>query len=556
MTSVIYYKLKSAIQQHHINFDGSVIQIGDVKRLVAQKQGLGPDGALELTLFDSNTGEEYADDNKVIPRNTLVLVKRTPGIKLKPLIAGEQSVTVQRAGPVVGAAAAASKAADQKPLFSHALQSSQPQHPPSTKDFGDDLYASAGADDTMGIVGEDESRALHTLLQGTAATWQREVRQGALRGRGRGRGRGAGLPPDYRCPRCEAVGAHWLQDCPTHGDPTYDRKRVRPPVGIPMTRLARSNEGGLVLPDGQMGTLVANEDAFAREVLGLGLIPNQAGAQQEQGQAVSPLNSQSQKEETLALEYPNPESASHTAPTAAPTAAAGAAPTFQPLLKASSMSIPKLAGEAFLRNDGLFHKDTPDASFFDFYIKAAFLPRGPPEFLRKAYGGQEPLPRSEFERLQEEHRLRLNLPTRVHKPRERPGGAITEGDYKSRPRDRSDWPSARSPRRRSRSRDRSPHKDGRSQSRDRRRDDIGRHSKPSKEAEMANSLEKSVTEGNAAAEQHLGTKPKEDDVSDIRLDHCLFNFVLFHIHCGIFLLFGICLTRIWQMSLRNRLIIC
>jgi hypothetical protein len=71
------------------------------------------------------------------------------------------------------------------------------------------------------------------------------------------------------CCRCEAVGQHWVQDCPTQGDPNYDRKRIRPPVGIPMTRLAKSEEGGLILPGGQTGTLVANEDAFAREILGL-----------------------------------------------------------------------------------------------------------------------------------------------------------------------------------------------------------------------------------------------------------------------------------------------
>ena len=65
------------------------------------------------------------------------------------------------------------------------------------------------------------------------------------------------------------MGQHWVQDCPTQGDPNFDRKRIRPPVGIPMTRLAKSQEGGLMLPDGQTGTLVANEDAFAREILGL-----------------------------------------------------------------------------------------------------------------------------------------------------------------------------------------------------------------------------------------------------------------------------------------------
>lgn len=49
-------------------------------------------------------------------------------------------------------------------------------------------------------------------------------------------------------------------------------------MGIPMTRLAKSEEGGLILPDGQTGRLVANEDAFAREILGLptAVVPGEA----------------------------------------------------------------------------------------------------------------------------------------------------------------------------------------------------------------------------------------------------------------------------------------
>ena len=280
MASVIYYKLKSAIQQQHVNFDGSVIQIGDVKRLVAQKQGLGLEGATELTLFDPNTGVEYADDSKVIPRNTLVTVKRTPAAKFQPLVAGEPSSTVPSSTvPAAGQTQVPGQAATAAP---------------PSNDFGAELYSEQPA-----VVGEDETRALQSLLQGTAASWQREVRQGALRGRGRGRGRG-GAAPDYRCPRCDAVGAHWLQDCPTQGDPAYDRKRVRPPVGIPMTRLARSDGGGLVLPDGQTGTLVANEDAFAREILGLGIgqQPSPSPAPPESGSGAPQL----QPLPTLALD--------------------------------------------------------------------------------------------------------------------------------------------------------------------------------------------------------------------------------------------------------------
>jgi protein MPE1 len=173
MSGVIYFKLKNAIQQQQVNFDGSVIQIGDVKRLVAQKQGLGPEGAAELTLYDPNTGDEYTDDGKVIPRNTLVLVKRAPATRFKPLVSS-----------AIGAPTTAPTAPQPAPA------------PPATAgdDFGGDSFTNKQA-------GGEEDQALASYLQNSAAGWHREVMQGAQRGRG-GRGRGRGAPPmDYRCPR-------------------------------------------------------------------------------------------------------------------------------------------------------------------------------------------------------------------------------------------------------------------------------------------------------------------------------------------------------------------
>ena len=85
MSSLVRYRFKNAVAEDSVAFDGAVIQIGDVKRLIAVKRGLGADGAAELTLFDPASGEEHTDDAKVIPRNSLVLVKRAPVAKFKPL---------------------------------------------------------------------------------------------------------------------------------------------------------------------------------------------------------------------------------------------------------------------------------------------------------------------------------------------------------------------------------------------------------------------------------------------------------------------------------------
>ena len=204
--------------------------------------------------------------------------------------------------------------------------------------------------------------------------------------------------------RCEAVGAHWVQECPTQGDPNFDKKRVRPPVGIPMTRLARSEEGGLVLPGGQMGTLIANEDAFAREVLGLptaaappGQQPQQAGdaaaTQQQQqqqggGEAKPPLlllDSKPADETDAAAVKQEPG-------TAAAAAAAAAAPA-PAVLPAVPASLPVLAGEAELGGMPLAGA-MPGASFFSLIMHSALLPRGPPDFLRTAFDREEPLPRA------------------------------------------------------------------------------------------------------------------------------------------------------------------
>lgn len=185
MSSQVRYRFKNAVAEDSIAFDGAVIQIGDVKRLIAVKRGLGPEGAAELTLFDPASGEEHADEARVIPRNSLVLVKRAPAAKFKPLQSAAGG-TVAPPLPVVPGAAAGS--------------TQQQQQTQAAEEFGGDYYSEQP---TAAVVQEDEDRALASRLQATAAGWHREVRQGAMRGRG-GRGRGPGgqgVPYDYRCPR-------------------------------------------------------------------------------------------------------------------------------------------------------------------------------------------------------------------------------------------------------------------------------------------------------------------------------------------------------------------
>ncbi|KAF9622310.1 hypothetical protein IFM89_031113 [Coptis chinensis] len=80
---------------------------------------------------------------------------------------------------------------------------------------------------------------------------------GGRTNRGRGIGQCGGYerktPPEgYVCHRCNTSG-HFIQHCPTNGDPNYDRRVVKKPTGILKsmlieTTMARDALGGVVSP--------------------------------------------------------------------------------------------------------------------------------------------------------------------------------------------------------------------------------------------------------------------------------------------------------------------
>ncbi|MCL7024943.1 hypothetical protein MKW94_007640 [Papaver nudicaule] len=86
-------------------------------------------------------------------------------------------------------------------------------------------------------------------------------------------GRGGGLdwrtPPEgYTCHRCQIPG-HYIQHCPTNGDPDYDVKKLRKPTGIPKSMLLETSDGSYELPGGSVAVLEPNEAAFEKLVEGI-----------------------------------------------------------------------------------------------------------------------------------------------------------------------------------------------------------------------------------------------------------------------------------------------
>ncbi|KAG9446602.1 hypothetical protein H6P81_012730 [Aristolochia fimbriata] len=85
--------------------------------------------------------------------------------------------------------------------------------------------------------------------------------------------RGVGLerktpPQGYICHKCKVPG-HFIQHCPTNGDPNYDIKRVKLPTCIPKSMLMATPEGSYALPSRAVAVLRPNEAAFEKEIEGM-----------------------------------------------------------------------------------------------------------------------------------------------------------------------------------------------------------------------------------------------------------------------------------------------
>ncbi|TYH59275.1 hypothetical protein ES332_D08G212200v1 [Gossypium tomentosum] len=216
----------------------------------------------------------------LIPKNTSVLIRRVPGRPRMPIVAAQEPKVENQ-----------TKNAQLEKINFLDAESCVPKYTEDTEwdEFGNDLYS---IPETLPVQSSnpvhnappsnkaDEDNKIKALIDTPALDWQRQGADGFGPGRGFGRGmggrmggRGFGLerktpPPGYVCHRCKVPG-HFIQHCPTNGDPNYDIKRVKPPTGIPKSMLMATPDGSYALPSGAVAVLKPNEAAFEREIEGL-----------------------------------------------------------------------------------------------------------------------------------------------------------------------------------------------------------------------------------------------------------------------------------------------
>ncbi|TVU47157.1 hypothetical protein EJB05_06744, partial [Eragrostis curvula] len=182
----VYYRYRSGVDTFSVPVETPSISVANLKRLIlgtsrhghGRTRGRGP--RENVALSDARTGEEYTDDGALVPRSSTVVVRRVAGPPA-------ETITVAPSAP-----------------------------PPKAAQQDSDGKSCSSAED-------DEDKAISAVIDAAQLTWEgHRPSQGWRRYDGR---RGAqeqiAPPAGYVCHRCRVPG-HFIQHCPTNGDPRFD----------------------------------------------------------------------------------------------------------------------------------------------------------------------------------------------------------------------------------------------------------------------------------------------------------------------------------------------
>ncbi|KAL6902033.1 hypothetical protein ACP4OV_004909 [Aristida adscensionis] len=182
----VYFRYRSGVETFSVPVAVPAVSVADLKRLImgtarhghGRARGRGPRESVALS--DARTGEEYGDDAAMVPRGSTVLVRR---------VAGPPAETIT-------------------------VASSLP--PSSPKAMRDDTSSGSA------VGGEvDEDRAIRAVIDAAQLKWDDHPYPHGPRGAQVWRT----PPPGYVCHRCRVAG-HFIQHCPTNGDPRFDFRRA------------------------------------------------------------------------------------------------------------------------------------------------------------------------------------------------------------------------------------------------------------------------------------------------------------------------------------------
>ncbi|KAL8158658.1 hypothetical protein V2J09_000195 [Rumex salicifolius] len=210
----VYYKFQSEKKYNSICVDSPFVTVAYLKDKIFQSRYGNRGTDLGIEISNSRTNEVYHDETMLIPKCTTVLVRRTPKHHRSRFIAHLNELKVDAIDDV-------SSVTDDEPLK-------------LDDEFGPEIYAPLAQPTPL----QASNAVLSDGDYSTPAFYLKCKADGPGRGGTMIRGHGSGLagfgwnkpPQGYVCHRCNEPG-HFIQHCPTNGDPDYNIRSYSSPSG-------------------------------------------------------------------------------------------------------------------------------------------------------------------------------------------------------------------------------------------------------------------------------------------------------------------------------------
>lgn len=210
MSSSVFYKFKNAREPERITFNGTAISVFELKREIIILSGLGDGTDFNLHMYpEDDLNSEYKDDTSLIPRSATVVCVRRPAPR--------------------GQGRAARYISGKAPVRAITKESSKPTAPLTSSAAAGGALTEADAEAAFLAESAQVWDAQKESLSHVKPTYNKNKKPVVVPNHD--------PPPGYVCRRCNVKG-HWIQACPTNGDPdfkpVFQAKRT---TGIPRSFL-------------------------------------------------------------------------------------------------------------------------------------------------------------------------------------------------------------------------------------------------------------------------------------------------------------------------------
>lgn len=204
MSSTIFYRFVHQKEKSTIHFDGTGINVFDLKHEIILQNQLGQGQDFMLRLYHLEQPDlEYENDQDVISRSSFVLAKRSP------------------CSVYNGRSQSAARYVTGRPRITKFKQTAAIV-PAAGTPQGASVDENISEEDRIKLMFENQSNVWAQAQDELSTHKMVHYKLGA-----------EDLPPPgYVCYRCGGKD-HWIKNCPTNSDPNFEGKKIKKTTGIP-----------------------------------------------------------------------------------------------------------------------------------------------------------------------------------------------------------------------------------------------------------------------------------------------------------------------------------